>query len=58
MKILTEKKCMSAIIENSVVDGSNITKEVLIENDGLHYDIIFSDDVIDRKIMRWAEKWS
>ncbi|EBC3180976.1 hypothetical protein C0U30_23045, partial [Salmonella enterica] len=47
-----KKKCMSAIIENDAVDGSNITKEVLMENDGLHYDIIFSDDVIDRKMTK------
>ncbi|VUS31134.1 hypothetical protein [Klebsiella spallanzanii] len=57
-KSTDKKKCMSAIIENDAIDGSNITKEVLMENDGLHYDIIFSDDVIDRKMTKWAEKWS
>ena len=50
--------CIDNILKKQGIYGSDFSKKILINEDRIHYDIIFSDDIIDRKIIRWSDKWS
>lgn len=50
--------CVDKILKAYNIHGSNFSKKIRIKEDEIHYEIIFSDDVIDKKIIRWADKWS
>lgn len=50
--------CLKKIMKRNNINGSNVSKEIFIREDRVHYDIMFSDDIIDIKIIKWADKWS
>ena len=57
-KMFDKNICVSAIMKGAGIHGSNISRKLFIRGDGYYYDIIFSDNILDREILKWANEWS
>ena len=55
---ISSEICLDNIESKGEVDGSDVSIKTLLKENDIHYDIIFSDNVIDRKINKWVRKWS
>lgn len=50
--------CMERVFSKENIYGDEISKQVIDNNDKIHYDVIFSDLSVEDKMNQWIGKWS
>ena len=50
--------CVKKSFSKENIYGDEILNQVIDNNDKIHYDIIFSDTIIEDKMNKWIGKWS
>lgn len=57
-EIFDKNICMNAIMNDAGIHGSNFSRSFFIREGGYYYDVIFSDNILDKEIIKWANEWS
>lgn len=55
---IESSSCMKKILSGKEIHGDNLLKQIIYNEDKIHYDIIFRDTSIEDKINEWIGKWS